>query len=43
MKSSLETLPEIKTDAPVQPSLMEAPQEKEEAQLSGLLARPTGV
>ncbi len=43
MKNNLETLPEIKTDAPVQPSLMEAPQEKEEAQLSGLLARPTGV
>ena len=43
MKSTLETLPEIETDAPVQPSLMGAPQEEEEEQPTGLLARPTGV
>ena len=43
MKSTLETLPEIETDAPVQPSLMDAPQEEEEEQPTGLLARPTGV
>ena len=42
MESTLETLPEIETDAPVQPSLMDAPQEEEE-QPTGLLARPTGV
>ena len=43
MESTLETLPEIETDAPVQPSLMSAPQEEEEEQPTGLLARPTGV
>ena len=43
MESTLETLPEIETDAPVQPSLMGAPQEEEEEQPTGLLARPTGV
>jgi len=43
MESTLETLPEIGTDAPVQPSLMGAPQEEEEEQPTGLLARPTGV
>lgn len=45
MKNTLETLPEIKTNTPVQPSLMDAPQkeEEEEEQPTGLLARPTGV
>ena len=44
MEKTLETLPEIKDDAPAQPSLMSAPQEEEEKeQPTGLMARPTGV
>ena len=44
MEKTLDTLPEIETNAPAQPSLMSAPQEKEEEeQPTGLMARPTGV
>lgn len=44
MEKTLDTLPEIEDDAPAQPSLMSAPQEKEEEeQPTGLMARPTGV